>query len=165
MKQLFVVRHAKSSWEIAGQTDFDRALNDRGQKDAPMMAERLYQKGFIPDAIISSPAVRAYTTAQYFAGQFGFKKKEIVQVDRLYHAAVETFYDVISKELSNNWNSVMLFSHNPGITYFANSTGVVKLDNMPTCGILGIEADIDNWQQFRDAEKRFILFDYPKNNS
>ncbi len=165
MKQLFVVRHAKSIWDIPGQPDFDRALNDRGERDAPMMAKRLHQKGIKPDAIISSPAVRAFATAQYFAEQFGFTKKEIVQIDRLYHAAVETFYDVISKELSDSWNCVVLFSHNPGITYFANSTGVVNLDNMPTSGVFGVETDIAHWHQFRDAEKRFILFDYPKNNS
>ena len=163
MKQLFVVRHAKSSWENPGQSDFDRALNERGLKDAPMMAKRLQLQGIFPDAIVSSPAVRALTTARFFAAQFGLGKNEIVQVDRLYHASVDTFYDVISNEFLDAWDRVFLFSHNPGITYFVNSIGVAELDNMPTCGIFGVRANIGQWKDFGEAEKRFILFDYPKN--
>ena len=115
------------------------------------------------DALVSSPAVRAYTTALFFAEQFGFKKKDIVLVDRLYHAGAETFYDVIEKELKDSWDSVAIFSHNPGITYFVNSLGVARVDNMPTCAVFGVQADIAHWKDLANAQKRFELFDYPKN--
>ncbi len=162
MKNLFVVRHAKSSWANMGQDDFDRPLNDRGFRDAPNMAQRLHDKGFRMDAIVSSPARRALTTARYFAEQFGHEPKNITQIERLYHASSATFYDVIAKELNDSWESVTLFSHNPGITNFVNSLGMVQLDNMPTCAIFGVQADINQWSEFADAEKRFVLFDYPK---
>ena len=163
MKKLFVVRHAKSSWEVLGQTDFERPLNDRGERDAPMMAKRLWENEFRFDALVSSPAVRAFATAKFFADRFGFHKKDIHLIDRLYHASSETFYDVIAKELEDSWKNVVIFSHNPGITYFINSTGVIQLDNMPTCGVFGMEMKIDSWKDFERSAKRMILFDYPKN--
>jgi phosphohistidine phosphatase len=148
---------------MPGQSDFERPLNDRGLRDAPMMAQRLWEKDFRLDAIVSSPAVRAFATAKFFAERFGFSKKDIVLIDRLYHASTETFYDVISNELKDSWKNVAIFSHNPGITYFINSTGVVQLDNMPTCGVFGVEMKIDAWKDFEKSDKRMILFDYPKN--
>jgi phosphohistidine phosphatase len=163
MKQLFVVRHAKSSWDHVGLSDFQRPLNKRGTRDAPDMAKRLWNNGFRIDGLISSPATRAFTTAEHFAMQFGFTKKDILSIDRLYHADVETFYDVITKEMPANWSHALLFSHNPGITYFINSTGLVSLDNMPTCAVFGIEADCHKWEDFEKAKKKFLLFDYPKN--
>jgi len=162
MKQLLVIRHAKSSWDVAGQSDFDRPLNERGHRDAPQMAKRLLKAGVSLEALVSSPANRALTTAQYFAEGFDFKKQEIITVDRLYHASAETIYDVIAKELKDTWDSVAIFSHNPGITYFANRLGVVQLDNMPTCGIIGVKVNIETWADFAKAGKEFLLFDYPK---
>lgn len=163
MKQLFVVRHAKSSWDHIGLTDFERPLNKRGKHDAPDMAKRVWDNGVRVDGIISSPANRALSTAEIFAERFGFTKKDILKLDRLYHADVQTFYDVISKEIPEHWNHVILFSHNPGITHFVNSTQLVMLDNMPTCGVFGFEADCKTWKQLETSPKKFILFDYPKN--
>ena len=162
MKQLFVIRHAKSSWEQSGQTDFDRPLNDRGLRDAPMMAKRLWENGIRLDTIISSPAVRALTTAEFFAKQFAIKNNEIITLKHLYHAPAETFFEVIENELNDKWESVGIFSHNPGITYFVNMLKVVQLDNMPTCGLLGIKANIEIWNYFREGSKKLLLFDYPK---
>lgn len=165
MKQLFIIRHAKSSWDSIGQPDFERPLNERGHRDAPLMAKKLFNSGIRFDAIVSSPAKRALSTARYFADEFGFTKKDIVIIDRLYHASAETFYDVIEKELKDKWDCVAIFSHNPGITYFANTLGVVQLDNMPTCGIIGVRCDINSWTDFADSAKQFLLFEYPKKNS
>jgi phosphohistidine phosphatase len=163
MKKLFVIRHAKSSWSNLGQDDFDRPLNDRGERDAPVMAKRLWDAGFRLDALVSSPAVRAFSTAKYFAGRFDFKKKDITLIDKLYHAPAQTFYDVIAGDLKEDWETIAIFSHNPGITYFINSLGLVQLDNLPTCGIFGVEANINHWREFADSKKQFLLFDYPKN--
>src|SRR6478736_1961603 len=96
MKRLLVIRHAKSSWAIAGQEDFDRPLNDRGHRDAPAMAERLMAADVKIDAFVSSPANRALTTAGYFAKAYGLSKKDIRQVKDLYHAMPSTFFDVIA---------------------------------------------------------------------
>lgn len=127
-----------------------------------MMAKRLAEKKPLIDGLVASPAVRAKETAGYFAKVLNIKKDDILLVSALYHAAPEVFYDVISG-LPENLNSVALFSHNPGITYFVNSlTNRERVDNMPTCAIFAVSADIDDWSLFFKAEKKFLFFDYPK---
>jgi phosphohistidine phosphatase len=162
MKQLLLIRHAKSSWDSPSLQDFDRPLNDRGQKDAPMMAERLLHRKVKIDAFVSSPAKRALSTAKYFARAFDQKEKDIMLEPTLYQAPVEHFYKVIGETLKDKWDTVAIFSHNPGITYFVNDLNVAMVDSMPTCGIFGVVADIDSWKDFEKAEKKFWMFDYPK---
>jgi phosphohistidine phosphatase len=161
MKQLLLIRHAKSSWDDPLQNDIDRPLNKRGKKDAPAMAERLLDKKIKIDAFISSPAERAFDTCIYFAKTYDVRKKEIIQVDELYNAQVESFYKVIS-EVNNGFDAIALFSHNPGITEFANQLTDVHVDDMPTCSVFGLKANIENWKEFKEGEKLFWFFDYPK---
>src|SRR4051812_25574812 len=88
MKKLLIIRHAKSSWDPAVPKDFDRTLNERGHKDAPVMAKRLLKRDIEIDSLVSSPAVRALTTASYFAEAYDKKLKHITQVPALYHPSV-----------------------------------------------------------------------------
>ncbi len=161
MKQLLIIRHAKSSWALVGQDDFDRPLNDRGHKDAPMMAKRLLDKQIAIDIMITSPANRALTTANYFADTYALKKGCLAIVRKLYHARAAIFYDVIT-EIDDAISSAAVFSHNPGITDFVNELTTTQIDNMPTCGIFAIKADTDCWKDFKTAKKTFWFFDYPK---
>lgn len=161
MKELLVIRHAKSSWANAFQGDFERSLNDRGHRDAPEMAERMMKRGVGIQCFASSTANRAITTAVYFAEAYGKNKKDILLFPELYHAPEEIFYQVITK-LPDNSNTVALFSHNPGITDFVNSLTNTRIDNMPTCGIFAIKTKIKEWRSFREGEKEFWFFDYPK---
>lgn len=161
-KTLLIIRHAKSSWEWDTLSDFDRPLNDRGKKDAPVMAQRLKDKNILIDAFISSPAKRARKTAEYFAETYHRKKEDIVLVSKLYHASPETFFEVV-EELSDAASTVAVFSHNPGITTFVNQlTAAVRIDNMPTCGIFAVSMEAVSWKQFKQAKKDFLFFDYPK---
>ena len=162
LKQLFIIRHAKSSWGTLGLNDFDRPLNERGNRDAPMMAKRLWNRNIHLDAIVTSPANRAMSTARYFSAENHLNEQQWVEIPSLYHAPASRFYDVIQKDLPDNWNTVALFSHNPGITDFVNSTGLLRLDNMPTTGIFGISVETAHWKDFRTATKSFLFFDYPK---
>lgn len=163
-KSLLIVRHAKSSWEDAYQKDFDRPLNDRGKKDAPAMAKRLHKEKAVElDAIISSPAKRAFTTAKFFADEFEVKKKNIIEWPELYDASVDKFYTAVIG-LVDDYNSVALFSHNPGITAFANSLTNARVDDMPTCAVFAIHIKTNSWKDFETAEKEFWFFDYPKNH-
>ena len=115
-KSLLIVRHAKSSWDDPSQKDFDRPLNERGKKDAPAMAKHLHkEKNVALDAIVSSPAKRAFTTAKFFAEEFDIKKKHIIEKPELYEASTENFYDVVTS-INDDYDAVALFSHNPGIT-------------------------------------------------
>ncbi len=162
-KTLLIIRHAKSSWGIGMLNDFDRPLNDRGKGDAPSMAQRLLEKKIKLDHFISSPAKRAKTTAVIFAEKYKFPENAIELVPSLYHASPVTFFSVI-ETISNQYNNVAVFSHNPGITEFANRlTDKVRIDNMPTCGIFAIKIYSNKWKDFSVAKKEFLFFDYPKN--
>src|SRR5258707_3899475 len=91
MNTLLIIRHAKSSWDNATLNDIDRPLNDRGKRDAPVMAGRLIKAGVRIDLFVSSPAKRARSTAEIFIHTFGKKEKDIVFVPQLYHAQVQDF--------------------------------------------------------------------------
>ena len=162
MKTLIIVRHAKSSWDNIGQDDKERPLNDRGKKDAPEMAKRLKDRNIKVDKFVSSPAKRAKKTAKYFAEAYDTDKKDIVITDELYDASPANFYQVVA-QLKDDWDAVAIFSHNPGITSFVNSLTNVQIDNMPTCGIFAVQADVESWQAFSKADKKFLFYDYPKN--
>lgn len=161
MKQLLLIRHAKSSWDEPFGNDIDRPLNERGEKDAKEMAKRLVHKKIGIDRFVSSPARRAVDTARYFLKAFDRKPKHLVLEPRLYEPQPVSFYNVIA-ELDNETDCIALFSHNPGITDFINQLTEVRVDDMPTCGIFGLKTDIKKWADFRDAENHFWFFDYPK---
>lgn len=161
MKKLILIRHAKSDWGNPGLADFDRPLNDRGKKDAPVMAQRLLDRKVAIDAFITSPAKRAAKTAKIFAAAYGRKKDDILFNEELYLAAPQTFYTVIEKA-ADTFDSIAVFSHNEGITEFANMIAEVRIDNIPTCGVFAVKADCKRWADFREAKKEFWFFDYPK---
>lgn len=160
MKQLFIIRHAKSDQSFFGN-DFERPLNERGRLDAPVMAKRLLDKKYILDGLVSSPAVRAKKTAEAFAASLKIPSAEIIFVSALYHAAPEVFYEVVAG-LPDELSMVGIFSHNPGISCFVNSLTEIKVDNMPTCSIFAVSSDIISWAGFNKAKKDFLFFDYPK---
>jgi len=162
-KSLLIVRHAKSSWADLSQKDFDRPLNDRGKKDAAAMAKRVHkEKNVELDAILSSPAKRAITTAKFFAEEFEIKKKNIIEWPELYEASTDNFYKAVSS-LDDDYSVVALFSHNPGITAFVNDLTNTRIDDMPTCAVFAIHIKTGSWKDFETAEKEFWFFDYPKN--
>ncbi|HTE11625.1 MAG TPA: histidine phosphatase family protein [Chitinophagaceae bacterium] len=162
MKILLLIRHAKSSWDEAGIPDFDRPLNARGLKDADEMARRLKARVNTIDAFISSPAKRAKATAEKFIAAFKIKKDQLVFEKGLY-LAPESFFDKLISNTDNEFNTIAIFSHNPGITDFVNTlTPGIKTDNVPTCGIFAVKANIDNWKDFATAGKELLFYDYPK---
>ena len=164
MKSLYIIRHAKSSWGDFTSPDFERPLNERGKKDAPVMAGRLLNNKVKIDVFISSPAKRALKTCKAFCNEYDYDENNIQLIDELYHASAETFYETVSR-IADKYNAAAIFSHNPGITEFVNSLGSsVKVDNMPTCGIYAVSVDADHWSEFKKAIKTFLLFDYPKNS-
>ena len=164
MKSLLIIRHAKSSWDFINMEDFDRPLNDRGNSDAPLMAKRLLKKEIAIDAYISSTAVRAITTATYFAKAYDVKAKHIIQIPELYEAHANVFAQVVAG-INPSVKTAAIFAHNPGITDYANSLTKVHIDNIPTCGIFAVKAPVKEWIDFADAEKEFWFFDYPKANT
>lgn len=161
MKTIYLIRHAKSSWENPGLRDKDRPLNSRGRRDAPFMAKLLRGQGVNPDQLISSPANRALTTATFFAEAFGKRADDIIIMDRIYEAYSEDILQII-RQLSDEWHTVLLFGHNPTFTDVANYFTRRLIANIPTCGIVQLNADIDRWAAFSPDTAEVANFMYPK---
>ncbi len=156
MKTLILVRHAKSDWP-EDTDDFDRPLADKGIHDAENMAEHLKKESIIIDRFLSSPALRAFTTCQLFNEVY---KVPVETLQQLYNASESVFENLIT-EIPDGFNSVAMFSHNNGISNFANSMSE-QVFMMPTCGVAGFEIDCDSWSEFHDATKRLAFFYEPK---
>jgi phosphohistidine phosphatase len=160
-KTLYLIRHAKSSWDDPGLSDFQRTLNARGLKDSPLMAKLIKGKNIIPDLIISSPAVRALSTAEIFANEFNYNKNEIISDERIYESAMRDLIITI-REIKDENNNVMLFGHNPGLSNIANLLGNKFLPELPTCAVVGIELKVNSWSEVERNCGKIILFEYPK---
>lgn len=161
MKRLLVIRHAKTHPALAGQKDFDRTLNDRGQQDAPRMAQRLIDRGIEIDGFYSSPASRAFATASYFAAAFQQPPTSIHTFPSFYHPHPADIFQKIS-QFPDRVNTAAIFSHNPGLTDFVNQLSDIRIDHLPTCGIFAVAADIQHWKDFAKATRYFFFFDQPK---
>ena len=158
MKTLFLIRHAKSDWPI-NMSDFDRPLNERGKKNAPKMANFLKNLGVRIDNFVTSPAKRALTTCRYFAEVF--ENKNIKKMEELYNASPTEFLEVI-ENLDDSVENVAIFSHNNGITYFANSLTDENIEHMPTCSVVAFRIETENWAEFKKSAKEFLFFNKPK---
>jgi len=161
MKQLILVRHAKSSWNNPSLTDHDRPLNSRGKRDAPRMAEYLYEQIHQIDVLISSTAVRAQLTAKEFKDKFEADLQHTETEEDLYHASAGEILDIV-RGISDNYHSAMIFGHNPGFTQFANNYATKWIDNVPTCGIVGIDFNVRSWSELGEKNGTVIYFYYPK---
>ncbi len=161
-KRITLLRHAKSSWKDASLADRDRPLNRRGNKSAPDMGKRLAELGVRPSLLLTSPAKRARETARLIARELNYPLEFIQSESDLYLATPETILQVVARQ-DNGFNDVMLFGHNPGITELANRLGDRNIDNVPTCGMVGIELDVKEWTEIVAADGKTVFFDYPKN--
>lgn len=149
MRTLFIIRHAKSSWDHPGIRDFDRPLNERGLYEAPLMAQVLVREGIQPDLLVSSPAKRAWTTAQFFATAFGLPEDAVRRELDIYEAEPMDIIRLISR-LPDAAHTVLLFGHNPTFTDVANRFSEKHIENVPTCGVVRIESEADSWAAFDD---------------
>ena len=161
MKTLTLIRHAKSSWDDLSLNDAERPLNRRGERDAPKMAERLAARGFSPDLIVASPAVRASTTADIIASGLGYPRDRIVRERALYHASLDQLLDITVAQ-DEKIDSLVLVGHNPGLTMYANLLVPGLTHNVPTTGIVSVSLDRDDWSLYADPRASLDFFDYPK---
>lgn len=161
MKQLLIIRHAKSDWGDFNLKDFDRPLNSRGHKNAPEMVERLLAKSIVPDVIVSSPALRAFTTAKYFAAGWKFDAEHLLTNSSIYEANTKTLLDVING-FDDKFDKIALFGHNPGLTDLVNYLTDEYISNMPTCSVVIIEFPFDEWKLISGDTGKLTLFDFPK---
>jgi phosphohistidine phosphatase len=163
--RLTLVRHAKTEPGRHGQEDWDRALESRGQRDAPEMARRLKQYSPKPERILSSPAVRAITTATIMARELGVSAQKVQQDERLYLASPKDMLAVI-RELGERARHLMVVGHNPGITEFADRISSERsVDNLPTCAVYSLQFEITAWSELQWDSGVDADLDYPKRSS
>ena len=156
MKQLFLIRHAKSDWTNPELKDIERYLNERGYSNANMMAAKFNYK---PDLIITSPAIRAISTALIFARNLNYNANNICIKQELYETSVKDYLAVINS-IDNSYHTVLLFAHNPTISDLAQHLTQALPMELPTCAIAGISFDVSDWKKVKQGE--LFLFDYPK---
>ena len=160
MKQLILIRHAKSSWDDLSARDFDRELNERGRYDAPIMGRRLAERALVPDAFLISSSQRTRSTAYLMAEQFGFPAEEIELKNELYLASPSTMLKLI-RHTPDHVQRLALLAHNPGITELTNQLARTCIHNIPTCGVAILEMSIESWSE-AGSRTQLLDFDYPK---
>ena len=144
MKKLLLLRHAKSSWDDAGLADFDRPLNGRGRKAAPLVGHLLRERQLRPDLVISSPAARARETVALVLEASGIKT-ELRYDERIYEATTARLLEVIS-EVEDEKQEVMLVGHNPGFENLLERLTGESL-RVPTAALALIALDADKWNE------------------
>lgn len=161
MKTLYIVRHAKSSWDYPELPDEQRPLLEKGKKRTKRVIDYLLEHKTVVDYIISSPAVRAYETAKIVGKALKHDKKEIQRDSLLYSADTERLQNLFF-DLPSGVDTLMIFGHNPTLTNFANHFIIPKIDNLPTSGVVCIDFDIDRWEDISSLKSSLRFFITPR---
>jgi phosphohistidine phosphatase len=160
-KVLFIGRHAKSSWDFPERDDIDRPLSERGLVNAYDMAARMKKRGDMPEHIISSPANRALHTAIIYARELRFPLNRLRVNEEMYMSGEDSILEIITG-LNNKFGAVMIFGHNPDFTNLANYFLKDQIYNIPTCGIVRMHFEVDEWAKVSRSTLADYLFDFPK---
>ena len=160
MKTLYIVRHAKSTWEYEGIKDIDRPLKKRGINDAYLISNVLQKKISCPDVFISSCANRALHTAMIFSYSFNYPLANLKISKSLFNFSDGYLIKTV-KALDDGFDSAIIFSHDHGISDFVNKFGDKLLDHVPTCGVVGIKYDTNHWKNIKSGKT--FLTEFPKN--
>ncbi|MEO8068449.1 MAG: histidine phosphatase family protein [Flavobacteriales bacterium] len=164
MLTLYLIRHAKSSWDDALQADFHRPLNARGLRDAPAMGKYFAARNEPVDLFLSSPAVRALATARAVAHAFGRTAEEVLLEPRLYLATWTTWFEVVNA-LPRKAARAALFAHNPGISECCEQLTGAGLGELPTCAMVRINFALDDWKEVARGTGQLAWHDYPKQHA
>ncbi len=161
MKRLYIVRHAKSSWESAHLDDMDRPLLEKGKKRTKRVIDYLIEHEVHVDLIISSPATRAHETAKIIAWALGYKEDDIREESFIYHANSESLHDIFY-DVPKGVDSMMIVGHNPAFTSFANYFLDDKIDWLPTSAIVCIEFDVKEWEDADRMNSKPVFYITPR---
>lgn len=161
MKRLFIIRHAKSSWDDGSLHDIERPLAERGVKDAAVMGKMLHKKGVKPDVILSSPALRAFSTARIFCAELGIDKNSIIIQNDLYFGEPKVILSVLHS-IAAEIDIAFIFGHNPSFTNLAAFLCHRFNHEMPTCSIVSLEFPVESWGLVEEGSGQLLSFDYPK---
>lgn len=158
MKTLFLVRHGQSSWEDVKLADRDRPLTDKGKNDAAKMGKRLAEAEVTVDALVASPATRALATAAAIARRLDFKRKRIVQDERLYSGGVDDLLELI-REQGGEHKRLMLVGHNPALSELLRQLADKDV-NLPTCAVAVLRFDGKSWAKIGRKKLEKVAIKY-----
>lgn len=153
MKTLYIVRHAKSSWDNQGLADHERPILQKGKNRTKLVGNYLVENDHTVDLIISSHAVRARQTASIIADALNYPEENIQISPAIYHGDIDNLFNQLY-ELPDGVNSVMLFGHNPTFTTFSNYFLSKSIDWLPTSAVVCIDFDTDRWENVINAQKK-----------
>ncbi len=161
MKRVVIVRHGKAV-PFGYEDDFTRDLRERGESDAKLISKELKKQGIFPDQMISSPAKRALKTARIFAKNLDFEQNKIVEIEDIYHGLTTGEFLGIVQELPNNADTVFFFGHNPGFYYYVCNLLQEFYGDMPTTSTVGIDFDVNIWQEIQTRSGKLAFLLIPK---
>jgi phosphohistidine phosphatase len=161
MKALFLVRHAKSSWQYPDLDDFERPLGLRGRKNAPLIGAFLKKSKVAPDLIVSSPANRAAMTARIIAAKIAYPLERIHYSEAIYDAGADGLMHLV-KQLAKSIQQAMIVGHNPALTDLANHIGDRSISNIPTCGVYCVDLEVSSWANLGEHCGKVRFFEFPK---
>lgn len=161
MKKIVFVRHAKSDRSVSGLRDIDRPLNERGYADAHKMGAYIRDKITGDIILVSSPAIRAISTALIFAHEIKYSPENILMHADLYEAEVSVYKDLIIS-LKEMYDTVFIFGHNPTISQVVAHLLKKYLDDMPTCSMVALNYHAERWSQTKDMIPTLEMQLFPK---
>ena len=156
MKNLILVRHAKSSWKH-NVIDHERPLKKRGFNDADLISKKFKEININIDLVLSSDAMRAKTTANIFVTNLNIDDNIFYLKHDLYDFSGNDLVKVV-KSCDNSINNLMIFGHNHAITDFVNTFGNIHIENVPTCGVTIISFKIESWKNLNKGTTIKTLF-------
>jgi len=163
MKNLYLMRHAKSSWDFEDLSDHDRPLDNRGRKDAPLMGRELVSREVTVDLIMASTAVRALSTATLVGRELEYETDKIALEEEIYKADKQELLEIINS-IPNQFDKVLLIGHNNTITELANLLSPDLIPEIPTAGVVALSFACTTWREISKANATLQFFDYPKNH-
>ena len=165
MKTLIIIRHAKAEWSSPNSSDFSRALCSEGTKEAKYISQQLLHKNVLIDAIVFSNALRTMQTAQLISIACNIAEQDLYAEPLLYQADADKIESIV-KQFPDDKNNIAIVSHNPGITDFANSlVSHVYAHSMPTCAVIAVKSNSENWTSFTTAKKELMFVLSPVDSS
>lgn len=160
MKTLYIIRHAKSSWEFEDLHDLERPLTEKGKKNALMMGQVLRKYEAFPDEVISSPALRAVSTTRILCEELGSDSNKIEIEPELYFREAEDIIRVVHRRQSRP-EKIFLTGHNPAFTNLANALIPGFTEMIPTCGIVAVQFKIESWGLMQMGCGQLLFFEFP----
>lgn len=162
MKNIVLIRHAKSSWKNSDWSDKERPLKKRGTNDAENMALHFVEIGLKPDIVISSPANRALSTAKIFVKALQTEDFTITTHDLLYFEGTNAIIETIKMQKDEIGDTIFVFGHNPDTAGVISTLSGNFIGHFPTCGVAQIQYDIYSWREITPNNGKLVLQLYPK---